>query len=170
MRLDLEKDKFIERLRKEIKHRNDLNDFRQDVFIPILHKFDGKVYNIRFIKALREACDDELIQIRELENDHIVIEKKIDKFKYTDTEQMYLKLILNEDGRINESKSLMDEMGKKWIENFHGETEERMKIIADWDFYMDKCEAVRKAIEEYSKIPYRLRQNVVFRNTFYLNR
>ena len=61
MKTKLTKEQFIARMKKENKHRNDLLEFRNRIFLPTLQKFDGKVYNIRFIKALREANEDELI-------------------------------------------------------------------------------------------------------------
>jgi hypothetical protein len=168
MRQNRTKEQMIERLKKQIFHRNDLLEFRNRIFLPTLQKFDGKVYNIRFIKALREANEDELIYVRELEYDHILVEKRFESHNYTDCEQIYIKVIINQEGRIDASASVTDELGKKWVENFSEYTDEILKICSDYDVYMEKAENVRNAIEEYSKVPSAFRENIEFRKTFYL--
>lgn len=167
MRQNRTKEQMIERLKKQISHRNDLLEFRNRVFLPTLQKFDGKVYNIRFIKALREANEDELIYVRELESEQVVVEKRFKQYTYTDCEQIYLKVVLR-DGRIDASASVTDELGKAWMKNFKEYTDEMLKICNDYDAYMEKAENVRKAIEEYSKVPHVFRENIEFRNKFYL--
>lgn len=165
METKLTKETFIERLTKENKHRNDLLEFRNRVFLPLLQKFHGKVYNIRFIKALREANDDDLIYIHELDNDYIIIDKRLEKYKYTDCEQIYLKVVLR-DGRIDASDSVMDEMGKKWVENFKLHTDELLDIIENYDQYIAKCEELQKHINEFSNISYKFRENITFSKAF----
>lgn len=159
---------MIERLKKQNTHRNDLLEFYKRVFLPTLQKFEGKGYNIRFIKALREANNDELIWVRELENDHIIVEKRFEKYTYTDVEQMYIKVVINKEGRIDAAASVMDELGKKWIEGFKEYTDELLAICEDYDLYVEKAENIRKAIEEYSKVPHIFRENIEFRGKFYL--
>ena len=136
MRTKRTKEQMIERLKKLNTHRNDLMEFYNRIFLPTLQKFDSKVYNIRFIKALRDANDDELIHVRELENDHIIVEKRFERFAYTNYEQMYLKVVINKEGRIDASASVMDELGKKWMENFKLYTDELLSICEDYDFYL----------------------------------
>lgn len=159
---------MIERLKKQNAHRNDLIEFYNRIFLPTLQKFDGKVYNIRFIKALREANEDELIWVRELENDYIIVEKRFEKYTYDDFEQMYLKVAINKVGRIDATASVMDELGKKWMEGFKEYTDEMLAICEDFDCFLEKAENVRKAIEEYSKVPHVFRENIEFRGKFYL--
>lgn len=169
MRTKLTKEQLISRMKKENDHRNDLLEFRNRIFLPTLQKFDGKVYNIRFIKALRDANEDELIYVRELENDHIVVEKRFERHTYTDCEQLYLKVLLK-DGRIDADASVADDMGMKWIENFKCYTEELLLIGENYDFYMSKCEALQKAINEFAEINYKFRDNITFDNVYLLRR
>lgn len=160
---------MIERLKKQNAHRNDLIEFYNRIFLPTLQNFDGKVYNIRFIKALREANGDELIWVRELKNnDNIIVEKRFEKHTYNDYELMHLKVVINKEGRIDAAASVMDELGKKWMENFKEYTDEMLSICEDYDFYLEKAENVRKAIEEYSKVPHVFRENIEFRGKFNL--
>ena len=56
MRTKKNKEQFIEEMKKRINLREQLNSFYNDIYLPTLKKFDGKVYNIRFIKALREQA------------------------------------------------------------------------------------------------------------------
>lgn len=168
MRQKRTKEQMIERLNKQIAHRKDLLDFYNQIFLPTLQKFDNKVYNIRFIKSLREANNDELIWIRELDNDHIIIEKRMDKFAYSDCEVMYIKVVINKQSRIDAIASIEDELGKKWIFNFEEGIDQMEQIIIDYDSYLEKANNVCKAIEEYSNLPHYFRENIEFRNTFYL--
>lgn len=165
MRTKFTKEIFVERLTKENKHRHDLLDFYNRIFLPTLQKFDGKVYNIRFIKALREANEDELIYVRERENEHIIVEKRFKKYNYTDCEQLYIKVILK-GGRIDAAASISDEMGKKWVENFKLHTDELLAVIENYELYIDKCEELQTAINEFSKISYKFRENITFSNAF----
>lgn len=163
----LDKEQLIARVESEIKVRNELMVFYNRVFLPTFQKFNGKVYNIRFIKALREAKDDELMYVRELENDHVVIEKRLRKYSYTDVEQLYIRVLLT-DGRIDVTKSISDKTAQAWLINFQEYTKELQRVINNYDLYMDKADLVIKSIEEYSKIPNRFRENIEFRKKFYL--
>lgn len=165
MRTKYTKELFIERLTKESKHRNDLLEFRNRIFLPTLQKFDGKVYNIRFIKALREANEDELIYVRELENEHIIVEKRFERYRYTDNEQIYLKVVLR-DGRIDAAASVTDDMGKKWVENFKLHTDELLAVIENYELYIAKCEELQTHINEFANISYKFRENITFSNAF----
>ena len=165
MRTKFTKEIFIERLTKENKHRHDLLDFYNRIFLPTLQKFDGRVYNIRFIKELREANEDELIFVRELDNDHIIIEKRFEKYNYTDCEQLYIKVILK-GGRIDAAASISDEMGKKWVENFKLHTDELLSVIENYESYIAKCEELQTLINEFANISYKFRENITFSNAF----
>ena len=168
MRTKYTKEIFTERLIKENKHRNDLLEFRNRIFLPTLQKFDGKVYNIRFIKALRDANEDELIYVRELEHEHIIVEKRFERYSYTDCEQIYLMVVLR-DGRIDAAASVTDEMGKKWVENFKLYTDELLTVIENYEPYIAKCEELQTLINEFVNISYRFRENITFSNAFLIN-
>ena len=168
MRLKLTKEQFIADVEKRYAHRTDLVEFYNRVFLPTLQKFHGKVYNIRFIKALRSACSDELMFIRERESDHICIEKRISKFNYSDAESLYLKLIVDGDGRIDANASVADELGQKWLENFNKHSEELLLSRDNYDAYMAKCEELRRMISEYARLPFTFRDNIHFYQNFLL--
>ena len=58
MRENMKKEQFIAKCEKRIEVRNIIMDFYLHVYLPTLLKFNGKVYNIRFIKALREKAKE----------------------------------------------------------------------------------------------------------------
>lgn len=168
MRTKLNKEQFIADVEKRYAHRTDLVEFYNRVFLPTLQKFHGKVYNIRFIKALREACTDELMFVREREYDYVIIEKRISKFNYSDAECLYLKLVVDRDGRIDANASIADELGQKWLANFNKHSEELLLSRDNYDEYIAKCEELRRMISEYAKLPITFRSNIHFYQNFIL--
>ena len=85
MRTKKNKEQFIEEMKKRINLREQLNSFYNDIYIPTLQKFDGKVYNIRFIKALREQAQklNNLMLIRELDNKNAIeIQIRYNQYNY----------------------------------------------------------------------------------------
>lgn len=168
MRQRLTKEKFIADVEKRYAHRTDLVEFYNRVFLPTLQKFHGKVYNIRFIKALREACTDKLMFIRERENDYVTIGKRISEHNYSDTETLYLKLIVDSDGRIDANASVTDELGRKWFTNFNNHSEELLMSRDNYDEYIEKCEELRRMISDYARLPITFRCNIHFYQSFLL--
>ena len=166
MRLELNKEDFLQRVQDEAQRRNDLLNFYENVFLPMLDKFNGKVYNIRFIKALREACQDDLMWVRELEYDEIRVDKRSAKFNYSDCESIYMRLILNEDGRIDKEASLSDKLGQSRLNSFKEYTKELSNIADNYDEYMKVCENLKNALSQYKDLPYRFRQNVKFHDSY----
>lgn len=162
MRLELNKEIFLQRVQDEVQRRNDLLNFYENVFLPMLDKFNGKVYNIRFIKALRDACQDDLMWVRELEYDEIRVDKRSEKFNYSDYESIYMRLILNKDGRIDKEASLSDKLGQSRLNSFKNYTKELSSIADNYDEYMKVCEELKNALGKYKDLPYRFRQNVGF--------
>ena len=55
MRTKSTKAEFVNETKERIAMRETLCDFYYNTYLPTLKKFNGKVYNIRFIKALRES-------------------------------------------------------------------------------------------------------------------
>ena len=74
MRTKKNKEQFIEEMKKRINLNEQLNTFYNEIYLPTLQKFDGKVYNIRFIKALREQAQNlnNLIWVKELDSKNAI--------------------------------------------------------------------------------------------------
>lgn len=162
-----EKSAFVAQVQREIEVRENLIKWYEGKFLPTLKKFDGKVYNKRFISAL-DAEKEDLMFIRPLEYDHIIIEGYHRKMNYTDRESLYAMVKLNDEGRIDYEASTNDDMGKKWIENFNKTTHELRDSIEKYEEYLEVAKDLANKIEEYSKLSYRFRENIQFRNKFYL--
>lgn len=161
-----EKSAFIAQVQREIEVRENLIKWYEGKFLPTLKKFDGKVYNKRFITALNDQKED-LMFIRPLEYDHIIIEGYHEKMNYADRESLYVMVKLNE-GRIDYEASTNDDMGKKGIENFNKNTHELRDAIEKYDEYLKIAKDLASKIKEYSNLSYRFRENVHFYSTFYL--
>ena len=162
MRTKKNKEQFIEEMKKRINLREQLNTFYNDIYLPTLNKFDGKVYNIRFIKALREQAEklNNLIYVKELDNTNTIkIQIKL-SYNYTDYETLWVKLILTKEGRISYELTINDEIGKKWLENFNKYKNEYQRAIDNYDQYMTIVEQLEKAIETYNKMPHIFRNNI----------
>ena len=167
MRENKNKEAFINEQKKRIELRNELLNFFITYYLPLLQQFNGKVYNIRFIKALREKAKElpnlgDLIHISERDNYYPRIEMQIylGRFTYTQYELIYLPCELTKEGGIDYEKSSVSEYATSWIENFKYYTEQIQNVIDHYDEYMAVTEETQKAIDEWNKLP------IVFRCNF----
>ena len=163
MRTRKNKEQFIEEMKKRINLREQLNIFYNDIYLPTLKKFDGKVYNVRFIKALREQAEklNNLIYVKELDySNTIEVQLRYCSYNYTDYESLWVKLILTKEGRISYELTINDEIGKKWLENFNEYKNEYQMAIDNYDQYMTIAEQLEKALETYNKMPHAFRNNM----------
>ncbi len=163
MRTKKNKEQFIEEMKKRINLREQLNSFYNDIFIPTLQKFDGKVYNIRFIKALREQAQklNNLMLIRELDNKNAIeIQIRYNQYNYNDYEALWAKLVLTKEGRISYELSINDELGKKWIASFNEYQNEYQRAIDNYDQYMTIADQLEKALNTYNNLPQTFRNNL----------
>ena len=168
MRTHKTKETFIARANKEINVINELLSFYKNVYLPTLEKFNGKVYNKRFINALKEQCNNELMFIRDKERDEVVIELRFEKHNYNDRKQMYCKLLVNSEYRIDYNATINDNIGNKWIENLSDEITEINDVIANYDKYLSVAEECQEYINKVAKLPYQFRENIAFDKIWYL--
>lgn len=160
------KAEFVAWIADRLDRRRKLLDFRQKVFLPTLKKFDGKVYNVRFLNALREQVNDKRIYVCE-EANGIDVQFRKDEFSYCDYECLSMRIEL-EGKRISYEKSLASPMGKRWIETFNEVSRQAEDAVENYDDYLAKAEEISSLITEYGKIPYEFRNNILFRNLYYL--
>ena len=151
------KEVFVSYTQGQIERREELLKFYNKVFLPTLKNFDGKVYNKRFINALREQSCNERLLVNELENDHVRVDLRREKFTYTDYESIYFMVKLT-DKRIDYKASTEDSLGRNWILNFQRYTDELRAAIHSYDEYMEIVKKVNDAVHEYQKIPYAFRK------------
>ena len=121
MRTKKNKEQFIEEMKKRINLNEQLNTFYNEIYLPTLQKFDGKVYNIRFIKALREQAQNlnNLIWVKELDSKNAIeIQLRYSQYNYNDNETLWTKLVLTKEGRISyESMTIWAKNGLKILTN-----------------------------------------------------
>lgn len=155
------KEQFCEYSLKHISLRNTLKDFYNDVYLPTLKEFDGKVYNIRFIKKLREKAEkiSDSMFIRERDYDHIEVKLQSSKFSYSDYESMYYPCVLDNDGRLNYQKTIDSEMGKAWVKNHDAYTNEMQDGVDNYDKYIEVANELQKIVDKWNKLPHNFRDN-----------
>lgn len=183
MRTRQEKQQFINRLQNEIKNRETIRQSVSKIYLPLLEKFDGKVYNKRFENVLNEALKEvsPLMFVKcSIKSPNyysnfqscntVQIEINIYNYRgnYTDSETFYTNIVLNA-GRIDAKSSRIEKFSIVWAENFDKETDERKAILKNYDYYLTAAEEVAKAIENYKNLPFRFRKNIEFDEKFYLS-
>ena len=162
MRTKSTKEEFINETNERIAMRETLCDFYYNTYLPTLKKFNGKVYNVRFIKALRESVsENKLFSISERKyNEGIEIRLRRHDWNYTDYETLYVKCNLNNEGRIDYEGTINDEINNAWISNFKEYTNEYRQSIERYDEYMKVAEKLEKVLDEYNKLPHTFRNNL----------
>ena len=162
MRTRTDKQTFVKVTNQHIALRNALTEFYFTIYLPTLKEFDGKVYNIRFIKKLREKAKEmnEFAYIKEREYDHIEMQIRLSQFSYTDYESMYFPCVLTTEGRLDYQKTIENEMGKAWVKNHDKYTEEMNDSIVNYDKYMETAEELQKALDKWNELPHTFRQTI----------
>ena len=157
------KDEFIKEIQERISISKNLLEVYNNIYLPTLKEFDGKVYNIRFIKALRAKVENNkriYISEREEYDDMIEIRQRISDFNYTDYENLCVKCLTNEENRIDYNATLEDKYHNIWLKNFKDYFEEYQNAIDNYDAYMEQAYKLADAINDYNNLPSPFRQNV----------
>ena len=156
------KDEFVKEIQERISISKNLLDVYNNIYLPTLKEFDGKVYNIRFIKALRAKVENnKRIYISERKYDDMIeIRQRISDFNYTDYENLCVKCLTNEENRIDYNATLKDKYHNIWLKNFKEYFEEYQNVIDNYDAYMEQANQLADAINAYNNLPSPFRQNV----------
>lgn len=164
MRQRKTKQEFVKEMKKRIELRNTILDFVNNVYFPLMRdKFDGKVYNARFINALNEKAKEinPLFYVKSREYDHIEIQLRMTGWNYNDYEAIYVKCNLTSDGRIDYESTINDKVGTEWLKSFAVYCAEYQTAIDNYDYYLKKAEQMEQAVKEYNNtIPHAFRQNM----------
>ena len=155
------KEEFINEMNERISICKNLLDVYNNIYLPTLKEFDGKVYNIRFIKALRAKVENNKhIYISERKpNGEIEIRQRRDDFNYTDYECLYVMCKTNE-GRISYNGTLRTEWHKNSLKNLNEYIEDYQNAIDNYDTYMEQANQLANAINAYNDLPYSFRKNI----------
>ena len=156
------KDEFVKEMNERISISKNLLDVYNNIYLPTLKEFDGKVYNIRFIKALRAKVENnKRIYISERKYDDMIeIRQRTSDFNYTDYECLCVKCLTNEENRIDYNATLEDKYHNIWLKNFKEYFEEYQNAIDNYDAYMEQVNQLAKTINDYNNLPSPFRQNV----------
>lgn len=168
MKEKLPKEKFISRLQREIECSEELLVFYETVYLPTLQKFDNKVYNIRFIKALQEQRTNDWMTIYKKENGHIVISLRLEKFNYRDCVRLYAMVYLNDEQRIDYEATISDELGKSWISSIADGINEKKYIIKCYDEMLAVAKECKEAIKKFKELPFNFQCNIGFCDAHYI--
>ena len=157
------KDEFVREMNERISISKNLLDVYNNIYLPTLKEFDGKVYNIRFIKALRAKVENNkriYISERGKYDDMIEIRQRISDFNYTVYENLCVRCLTNEENRIDYNATLEDTYHNIWLKNFKDYLEEYQNAIDNYDAYMEQAHQLADAINDYNNLPSPFRQNI----------
>ena len=158
------KEEFIKEMQQRIEIRNTIMAFVENVYFPMMcTKFDGKVYNARFLKALNEEAKKvhEFMYVEKGYGvDEIKIQLRLTKWNYNDYESILLKVKTNDEGRIDYNATINDELGNTWIKGFKDYIQDYQKAIDNYDEYMGVFAKLCAALDDYNELPYPFRKNL----------
>ena len=156
------KDEFVAEMRKRIEIRNMLYEFYINVYLPMMcTKFDGKVYNKRFLNALNTEAKKihEWLYVAEKYGE-IVFELRLNQYNYNDYEAFMCRCVRTNDGRISYDATINDTLNKAWVENFNKYTEEIQSAIDNYDEYMKIADELSMAVKKYNILPSKFKGNI----------
>lgn len=155
----LSKEEYIKMMQNRIYMRDDLIKFIENVFFPVLKKFDGKVYNKRFINALNDEAKkiSNLIFIRQKENGVIQIDRRKDPFSYLHYEFIIFRISID-NGRINYNNTFICVSDD--IKSFNNRTKNYYDCIENYDYYFSIVEELDKASKRFRELPLFILENV----------
>ena len=162
MKTSKSKKEFIRDMEKHIEVRKTMLKFIQNVYFPTMATFNGKVYDIAFIEALREEASkmNELFHIKERVVDHIEIQLRDKEWASNQYESIYLRCNLTDDGRIDYESTINDKLGDEWLNGFSSYMEEYQKSIDNYDKYMGVFEELANDLNEYNALPRPFREHI----------
>lgn len=158
MRTNRTKEEFISAMKKEIAERNKLQKLYNEVVLPTLEKFNGKVINIRLKNAIQEQLPP-LFYVKEEGRRNGVVEFSLNRrndTNYYDMASLYF-IVVCDNERINFDKSKDDEQTRKFMLSFNASTSEIKRAISQYDVYMKKAEKIEAMIKDFNLMPYCLR-------------
>lgn len=161
IRTNKTKEEFIKEMKERINIRKTIMDFVDNVYFPMMAtKFDGKMYNARFINALNEEAkkiSERMYVKKGCSQDEIEIQMRVSQWNYNDYETIYLKCKTNAEGRIDYDATINDRLCQVWIDNFKSYMDEYQNSIDNYDEYMKVFVKLANALENYNNLPHSFR-------------
>lgn len=169
MRTKETKEVFINILKKEIKNAETLQKFYDEKFLPILRKYDGKVFNARFINEVEKAMKAESPYMSIYKENHnreeftLVMSYRNTPHNYSDCEQLYVLLSCPYDenyyNRVSVEKTEANELGRAWLSNAKKDIAEKKEAIKHYDEFMKVANGLEAIINRFNALPYAFRRN-----------
>jgi hypothetical protein len=166
MRTNKTKEEFINDLQTRIETRKDVLNIYENLFLPLLKKFDGKVFNKRFktqFAELLKANNIENVLLRDMNlsftNCRYTLDKQNYKFNYSDVESLYFQFVLS-DGRIDFEATISNEENTRNLNQFKNSITSYERCINNYDKYMEIAKETEEKINEFNNMHYLFRQNV----------
>lgn len=164
MRTKKNKEEFVKEMNNRIETRNIILDFYNNVFLPLIClKYDGKVYNNRLINELNKEAKkiSPLLYVkREYTWGELSINMRQNNYNYNDYEQLYFKLNINSESRIDYDATMKIDINQKWLQSFIKYKDEYKKTIDNYDMYMSIAEQLENALKTYNNIPHSFRDHL----------
>ena len=161
VRTNKTREEFVKEMNQRIEIRKTIMEFVDNVYFPMMAtKFDGKVYNARFINALNEEAkkiSERMYVNKGYSNDEIEIQMRLTDWNYTDYESILLKCKTDGNGRIDYEATINDKLCQTWIANFKSYMDEYQSAIDNYDEYMKVFVELANALEKYNKLPHTFR-------------
>ena len=165
VRTNKTREEFVKEMNQRIEIRKTIMEFVDNVYFPMMAtKFDGKVYNVRFLNALNEEAkkiSERMYVKKGYSNDEIEIQMRLSDWNYTDYESILLKCKTNAEGRIDYEATINDKLCQAWIANFKSYMDEYQSAIDNYDEYMKVFVELADALEKYNKLPYTFKQRIL---------
>ena len=158
------KEEFVKEMQQRIEIRKTIMEFVDHVYFPMMAtKFDGKIYNARFLNTLNEEANKiskRMYVKKGYLADEIEIRLRLSDCNYIDYEFILLKCKTNAEGRIDYEATINDDLLQTWMANFKSYTEKYQKVIDNYDDYMKVVVELTNALDNYNKLPYSFRAHI----------
>lgn len=165
------KERFIERQNVLVGTRNLIMQFYNEIYLPLIDKYNGKVINARFIHELegnREYKGRRFFISHEDKNytiqKEIMIQFYNHDFKsssdYNDYETLYCGLVLNAEGRLDKKLTMENAIVQAWVKNFEAETQTIKDSIESYDKDMKFAEEFAEMCKKFNNLSSNFRRNL----------
>ena len=164
IRVRKSKEEFVAEMHQRIEIRKTIMEFVENVYFPMMAtKFNGKVYNARFLNALKAEAKkvNDLMYVKQgYSHDEIEIQLRLSQWNYNDYESILLKCKTNAKGRIDYDATINDKLCQSWIANFKSYVDEYQSAIDNYDEYMKVFVELSNVLENYNRLPHSFRNHL----------
>ena len=169
MKTRLSKEEFVELIQTRILYRSELIDFVRKEFVDMLHKFNGKVYNKRFVNAFQGLPQYGHIQVSQTGVDEIEI-GVYNPGTYRPLEWIHIEVPINGDGRIvADNWEFVGDLitygdcknpNSNRLRNYQKYSERLAKAIETYDEDIKLLKALEQMIDKANHLPGCTRDNI----------